>query len=169
MSPYLEVILRTILAFCWLWAYTKLLGRRLISHSSHHLFVLSMTLGTIGGNMAFNINIKMQYFLLSLLLISGIGYSLMQLSLKSQTARKLISGEPVVIIKDGLLVEENLLKYKYSMEALEQGLRGKDVFDVKEVEYAILEINGALSVLKKKEYRSLTPRDLNPSDSHTTG
>jgi uncharacterized membrane protein YcaP (DUF421 family) len=160
MNMYLEIIIRTVLAFTWLFIYTKWIGRRLISHNSYHLFVLSNVLGTIGGNMAFNIKVHLSYFLLSLFVISGIGYILMKLSLKSPKAGALISGEPMVIIENGILLEENMQKCKFSRKALDQGLRAKDIFNIEEVAQALLEVDGTLSVLKQQDYRSLTLKEL---------
>ncbi|MFE5319280.1 DUF421 domain-containing protein [Paenibacillus sp. NPDC056579] len=160
MNESIEIIIRTILAYLWLWLYTKLIGMRLIAQSSYHLFVLTMMIGTIGGNMAFNLKISLINFILSLLVVSVIGYALMRISLNSKKADAAISGEPVVIIKDGVLLQEEMKKYKYSMEALKQGLRGKDIFELEQVELAVLELNGTLSVLKKRKYRNVTWQDL---------
>ncbi|MFC5449746.1 DUF421 domain-containing protein [Paenibacillus aestuarii] len=160
MNESLEIIIRTILAYLWLWLYTKLIGMRLIAQNSYHLFVLTMMIGTIGGNMAFNLKISLMNFILSMFVISVIGYALMRISLNSKKVDAAISGEPIVIIKDGELLQEQMKKYKYSMEALKQGLRGKDIFEIEQVEFAVLELNGTLSVLKKRKYRNVTWQDL---------
>lgn len=160
MNQSAEVTIRTVLAFFWLLIYTKWIGRQLITHHSHHMFVLSIVLGTIGGNMAFNIKVPLSYFLLSLVIISGIGYVMMLLSLKSKKAGRIISGEPVVMIKDGILLEDNMSKCKYSLEALKRELRSKEIFDPEEVEYAVLENDGNLSVMRKPAYRAVTVKVL---------
>ncbi|TVY02138.1 DUF421 domain-containing protein [Cohnella terricola] len=160
MNESLEIILRTILAYLWLWLYTRLIGMRLISQSSYHLFVLAMMIGTIGGNMAFNLKISLMNFILSMFVISVIGYVLMRISLYSKKADTAISGKPTVIIKEGVLLQEEMKKYKYSKEALMQSLRGEGIFELEQVEFAILELNGTLSVLKKRKYRNVTWQDL---------
>jgi uncharacterized membrane protein YcaP (DUF421 family) len=96
---------------------------------------------------------------LSLLILSGIGYGLMRMSLGSKRAGAVISGEPVVVIENGVILEERFQACKYSRDALLQGLRSKDIFHPEEVERAVLEIDGSLSVLKKKDYRSMTLKD----------
>jgi uncharacterized membrane protein YcaP (DUF421 family) len=156
----IEIIVRTLIAYTWLWGYTQLIGRRLIAQSTSNLFVLSIIIGTIGGNMAFNIKISLMHFLLSLFVISAVGYILLKLSLQSEKASTIISGEPIVIINNGVLLVNEMKRCKYSLEALKQGMRGKEIFDLKQVEYAVLEINGTLSVLKKREYRNVTWQDL---------
>ncbi|MCY9667113.1 DUF421 domain-containing protein [Paenibacillus alginolyticus] len=160
MLHTIEIIIRSFVAFLWLWGFIKLIGKQIINQNTNHLFVLSTILGTIAGNMAFNININFIYFLLSLFIMSVIGYLLTLISLKSNKSRKWISGEPTIIIKDGNLLDQNMKKCKYTLDSLEQGLRSKDIFDLKEVEYAVLETNGTLSVLKKLDYRNVMKKDL---------
>lgn len=160
MSQTIEIVIRNLFAFLLLWFFTKLIGKQIIATSSYHLFVLSALLGTIAGNMAFNLKISMMYFLLSLFIIGGIGYALTYLSLKSKKTRKWILGECTILIKDGTLLEHNMRKCKFTLDLLEQGLRSKDVFDQTEVEIAILETNGTLSVLKKSSNRNATKEDL---------
>lgn len=160
MSTTIEIIIRTIAAFLWIWMFTLLIGKQIISHGAYHLYALSAVLGTIAGNMAFNVAIKWMYFLISLIVLTVIGYVLTLSLLKLGKARKWITGEPTIIIKEGKLLEQNMKKAKVSMDSLMQGLRSKDIFDVKEVEMALLETNGSLSVLKKPEYRNSTKKDL---------
>ncbi|MEH7250472.1 DUF421 domain-containing protein, partial [Neobacillus niacini] len=74
--------------------------------------------------------------------------------------RKWIAGEPATIIQKGQILEESMKQMGYSLESLKQALRGKDIFNLEEVEYAILEINGSLSVLKKQQYHNTTKQDL---------
>ena len=72
----------------------------------------------------------------------------------------MITGDPKIVIVDGLILEDTLKRMKYTAYDLVQLLRNKDVFDLKEIEFAILEPNGQLSVLKKSEYKNLTPKDM---------
>jgi uncharacterized membrane protein YcaP (DUF421 family) len=83
------------------------------------------------------------------------------LTLKNKKFRDLIDGKGVALIQNGKIMEENLKNEKYSIDELGALLRGKNVFNTSEVEFAVLEPNGDLSVLLKKENRPLTPKDLN--------
>jgi uncharacterized membrane protein YcaP (DUF421 family) len=73
------------------------------------------------------------------------------LSLKSQRFREFVDGRPTLIISNGKIDEKAMKKQRYNFEDLLVQLRDKDVQDVKEVEYAILETSGKLSVFKKEE------------------
>ena len=74
-----------------------------------------------------------------------------KLSLKSVKFRKFIDGTPTIIIKKGIIDFKNMVEQRYSLDDLLLQLREKDVSDISEVDYAILEINGKLSVFKKKD------------------
>jgi uncharacterized membrane protein YcaP (DUF421 family) len=75
--------------------------------------------------------------------------------------RKWIAGRPAVLIQKGQILEESMKSMGYSLDSLKQALRGKDIFNIEEVECAILEIDGSLSVLKKLQYQNTTKQDIN--------
>ncbi|WP_251551045.1 DUF421 domain-containing protein [Neobacillus muris] len=160
MSGYQEIIYRTITAFVLLWGFFHLLGKQTLAHKSYHLFIATMTMGTIAGNLAFNTRIKFQYFILSYMIMGLIIYILNYAAFKSHRLRKWITGKPVILIEKGKILEASMRKIGYSLEELQQALRGKDIFYIDEVELAILETNETLSVLKKPDYQSLTKKDL---------
>lgn len=160
MSESIEVIIRTFFAFILLWSFISILGKQTIARKTYHGFIASITLGTIAGNMAFNIKINSWYFIISLSIMSSIVFLLASIALRSRKIRKWVAGEPTVVIEDGKILEHNLGKLKYTLDSLNHELRKKDVFNIEEVEIAILEIDGALSVLKKPHYRYVTKKDL---------
>src|SRR5690606_17076300 len=90
-----------------------------------------------------------------------IPYLLNYLTLKSKNVRDFIEGSESVLIKDGKIMEDNLKKENYSVENLLNQLRKKNVFNASDVEFAVLETDGNLSVLLKKDKQPLTPNDLN--------
>lgn len=74
---------------------------------------------------------------------------------------KIIEGEPVVIIHEGKILEDNLKKTRFNLDNLSTELRKQGIFDIKNVHYAILETDGALSILPNASKKALTPEDLN--------
>lgn len=160
MTENIEIIFRSIVAFCWLWVFTLLIGNQFLKQGTYHLFAVSTMLGTISGNMAFNIKISFLSFVLSMGVISILGYVLMLISLKNKKARKWISGESLMLIRDGNVLTQQIRKANLSLDLLEQKLREKEVFNISEVDTAILETCGTLSVLKKNDYQNATKQDL---------
>lgn len=160
MTEAVEIIVRVFVAFIVTLIITRLIGKQMIAQLTYHDFVAAITIGSIAGNLAFNIKIKFVYFLLSLGLFSLIAWAVTVISLKNQKLKKLVSGQPIVVIENGNIHKDNLRKMNYTLEALELGLREKGVFNKNEVETAVLEINGSLSVLKKPEYKNVTQKEL---------
>ena len=85
--------------------------------------------------------------------------------------RNWISGSPTVLIEGGKILEDNMRKVRYTLDSLDQALREKGIFNIEEVDYAVLEDNGEVSVLRKDEYQYVTKKDMklssnSPSFSH---
>ncbi|PFN99640.1 hypothetical protein COJ85_19170 [Bacillus sp. AFS076308] len=161
MPVFLEIIIRTFTAFIILWIFVHILGKRTIFQKTYHLFIATITMGTIAGNLTFNYNIKFIYFILSFVIMGSVIFILNILSVKSQRFRERIAGKPVTLIQEGKILEASLQKTGFSIDMLKQALRGKDIFNIDEVDWAILEVNGSLSVLKKAEYQNITRKDVN--------
>ncbi|WP_430509653.1 DUF421 domain-containing protein [Gottfriedia solisilvae] len=155
-----EVILRTLSAFVLLTCIAHILGKQTISQMTFHDYIASITLGSIVGNMTFNTSIHFSNFITALVIFSTIILIASLVSLKNRNARAIFNGEPTVVIQDGKILEKNLEKLKFTIDSLNQSLRRKDIFDIDEVEYALIEADGQLSVLKKPPYRYVTRKDL---------
>jgi uncharacterized membrane protein YcaP (DUF421 family) len=160
MQEYIDILIRTITALMILLLIARILGKQTISNMTFHDFVTGITLGAIAANLAFNKQIEVWYLILSLIVVTITSYTLAVIAIKSRKLRKWISGSPTVMIEDGKILEDNMKKVRYTMDSLNQSLREKDIFNIEEVEYALLEDNGKLSVLKKDEYWYVTKKDL---------
>jgi uncharacterized membrane protein YcaP (DUF421 family) len=155
-----EVILRTIGAVIFVIIIARILGKQAISQMGFYEFAFVIILGSIAGNLAFNIKINAWYFIVSLFTFTLSSLLLSILALKVRKTRKWLSGQPTVLIENGKILEKNLQKIYYSLDTLNQDLRLKDIFNIEEVEYAVLELNGKLSVLKKPTFRQIVRSDL---------
>ncbi|PYI56954.1 DUF421 domain-containing protein [Paenibacillus flagellatus] len=160
MGEYVQIILRTSAAFAALLVIARILGKQLLSNMTFHDFATGITLGAIAANLAFNPKIGSSDLLLSLAVFTAISYAITVVAIRSRKARKWITGSPTVLIENGKMMEGNMKKVHYSLDSLIQSLREKDVFDLEEVDYAVLENNGKLSVMKKPAYRPVTRNDL---------
>jgi len=160
MDTIIETIGRAILAFTIMMIITRLLGKQTIAQMTYHDFVAAITLGAITSNLAFNLQIKMGQLITALLTFSAIAYLLMILSLKNRYLRKWFSGQPTIIIQNGKILEDNMRKLKFSLDTLNQELRERNIYNIEEVQFAVLELNGELSVLRRAEYLPVTRKDL---------
>ncbi len=163
MFEPLNITLRVVLALIFLFTVTKFLTKRILSGLTYFDYVAAALLGTIGGNLAFNINIHILNFLLSLILTTIIFVFISHISMNCRPLRKFLAGEPTILIRNGKILENNMANLNYSYEYLNQHLRQGKIFDISHVESAILEPSGQLSIQLKSQNRPLTPQDLHIS------
>ncbi len=160
MEEHYEVIIRSIIAFSLLIVGARILGKQTISQMTIFDFVASISLGAIAANLAFNTSVKIHHIVLAYTIFVIVLYLIALLSLKNRKSRKFFAGDPTVIIENGKILEHNMKKMRYTLDYLNQQLREKDVFDIKEVMYALIETNGSLTVLKNPENRNITKKDM---------
>lgn len=83
------------------------------------------------------------------------------INLKSIKSREIMCGKPSILIYRGRIQEQNMKKERFTINELEERLRGNNVFDIGDVEYAILETSGQISVIQKPNRRTTIPEDFN--------
>lgn len=159
MMDHMAILLRSISAFLILLVITRILGKQTLSNMNFHEFVTAVILGAIAANFAFNEKINIWHLLISFAVFTATSYILSKIIIKSRRFRMWAEGTPSVLIEGGKILEDNMRKNKLTADTLNQMLRQKDVFDITEVQYALLENNGQLSVLKKKEHQNTTLKD----------
>ena len=160
MSDWAHIFIRSIVFILVLIVMTRLLGKKQISEISFFEYVSGITIGSIAGEVIMGLDGNIGHGILAIAVFSGITLLVDIISLKSKKFRDIVDGKGTIIIKDGKVMEDNLKKEKYSLDDLGSLLRQKDVFNTADVEFAMLEPKGDLSVLLKKENRPLTPKDL---------
>lgn len=160
MPLWLEVIVRTLVAIVVLFVLTRMLGKRQISQLSLFEYITGITIGSITAYISLDIEKDWYLGIIALAVWVIVSYLIELLQLKSKKLRPWIESSATVLIKNGMILEENLKKEKLTNEELLEQLRKKNIFNVAKVEFAIIEPNGEINVLPKKEYQSLTPSDL---------
>ncbi|MFD6207878.1 DUF421 domain-containing protein [Peribacillus sp. NPDC060253] len=161
MPGWLEIILRSLFFLIVLFVITKVLGKKQLSQLSFFEYVTGITIGNVGAELATKVEGNVIHGVLSILVFALAPFIAGSISLKSKTFRDLVEGKASVFIKDGKVMEDNLKKEKYTIDELLALLRKKDVFDISEVEFALLEANGDFSVMLKKQNQPLTAKDIN--------
>lgn len=161
MSEWSHIIVRSFLFIIVLFIMTKVIGKKQISEFTFFEYVSGITIGSIAGEVIMGLDSNMGHGVLAIFIFGLITLLVDVFSLKSNMFRDFVEGKGAIFIKDGKIMEDNLKKEKYSTDELSYLLRKKDVFNLADVEFAVLEPTGDLSVLLKKELRPLTPKDLN--------
>ncbi len=165
MQQYIQIFLQTLLSFATIFVLTKILGKQQIAEMTLFEYVNGITFGNIAGALAIDLGGNIGYFWFGLVLFGLLTLLISYLSLKSRRARKIFTGDPVIVINDGKILEGNLKKTRFTMSEIMQLLRKKSVFDLSQVQFAILENDGSLSVMLKPEFQTVTPRSLSNSNS----
>ncbi|MBM7717373.1 DUF421 domain-containing protein [Siminovitchia sp. FSL H7-0308] len=160
IPEWLNIVLRSLFLVFFLFLLTKWLGKKQLSQLSFFEYVAGITLGSIAAELSTGLERNMLPGIYSMFVWAGIPFIAGLLALKSKKARNFIEGQEVVVIKNGKIQEESLTKEKYTVEELLHLLRKKNVFNIADVEFAVLEANGDLNVMFKKEKQPITPKDL---------
>lgn len=146
--------------FAALLLLTRIQGKKAISHLTYFDYITGITLGDIAAVPLVDENVTIGRTLAALGLLGGLSILASYIALKSRNIRKVTEGEPVVVIKEGKLLENNLKKMRLDTDNLSMLLRKKNVFSFADVEFAVMETDGSVSVLKKADKETVTRQDL---------
>lgn len=160
MHEHFVVIIRSITAFGLLLIGTRILGKQTISQMTTFDFVATISLGAIAANLSFNTALKAHHIIIAFVMYVTAIFTIAFISLKSRKYRRFFAGDPTIVIENGQILEKNMNKMRYTLDYLNQQLREKDIFNIDEVLFAIIETNGTLTVLRKPQYRNVTRQDL---------
>lgn len=138
--------IRTIILYLVLIFSVRLMGKRQIGQMEASEFVVSMLIADLAAVPMQDIAIPLFSGIVPLLTVLGLELTLSFLVMKSVVFRRFLCGKPVILIDNGKILQENLRRTRITMEELMGQLRQKDVLDINNVQYAILENGGSLSV-----------------------
>ncbi len=161
MNEALVVIVRSIIGFFSLLIFARVLGKEQISQLTFFDYILGITIGSIASELTVDLSSRAWPHWVGLITWAALSYLMEVITLKWRYLAKYIEGEPTIVIMHGKIMENVLRKMKFRVTDILELLRNQGVFNLNEVDYAIIESNGKLSVLKKPEYLPLTPKDMN--------
>jgi uncharacterized membrane protein YcaP (DUF421 family) len=147
---HLELLIRTIFLYLVILITFRLMGKREIGELSVLDLVVFIMLAEIASMAIENTEDSIFHSLIPMLGLVGIQIVLAYVSLKSKWFRDLIDGRPTIIINKGNIDEKAMKKQRYNFDDLLIQLREKDIRNISDVEFAILETSGKLSVFKKE-------------------
>ena len=137
---------RTTVLYIVLIAVIRLMGKRQIGQMEPSEFVVTMLAANLAAIPMEDVGIPFYSGLIPILTVLGVELVLSGISMSSVRFRRILCGKPVIMIENGRILRENLLKTRVTLDELTGHLREKDVLDLTTVQYAILETNGNLSV-----------------------
>jgi uncharacterized membrane protein YcaP (DUF421 family) len=161
LNEGLVVLVRSFIGFFSLLIFTRIIGKEQISQLTFFDYVLGITIGSIAASLTTDLSSRAWPHWVGLITWAALGYLMEIVTLKWRYVAKVLEGEPVIVIMNGKIMEKALKKAKYRISDILELMRNQGVFDPNEVDFAIIESNGQLSILKKAEHLPLTPKDMN--------
>jgi uncharacterized membrane protein YcaP (DUF421 family) len=156
-----QLTLELTVGFVALFVLTKILGKTQVSQITPFDFISSIFLGELVGNAMYDDETSIFVILYAIFIWGSMVYILEIISQKFKGTRKILEGAPTIVMRRGMLDREQLKKSKLDINQLQNLVRQKGYFSLREVEYAILETNGTISILPKYQYGSPNRQDLN--------
>lgn len=157
------IIIRSITAFIVLIIMTRLMGKKQLSQLTFFDYCVGITIGSIAAATSYDTEIKLSEGIVALLVWGIIPIILSFVDLKLIFFSKVADGRPTLLIRNGIILEKNMKKTLMKAEELLMLLREKNVFNIADVDLAILETNGKLSVMLKPEEQPVTANTLGVS------
>ena len=156
----LEMIIRTTVSFIVLYILCRILNKKLIAQMSFFDFVAGITIGSIVASSMFMKDVPIYIGMIGLILFCFYTFLTSIGAIKSLWGRKILEDEATYLIKDGQILENGLEKVRMTMDGLLTNLRKKGYFYVDQVETAIMETDGTVSVLAKPAYLNAMQKDV---------
>lgn len=165
MDSYFAMFNDLIFGFIALFTLTKILGKTQISQITAFDFISALVLGELIGNALFDEKTGIPEIAFVVFIWGSLMYVTELITQKFKRSRDFLEGSPSIIMYNGKLIRDVMKKNKLDVNQLQHMLRAKDVFSLEEVQYAILETNGTISVLKKSDYQTPTRKDMQLSSN----
>ncbi len=156
----LLIIIRTLILYAAVLLVMRLMGKREIGQLQPQELVVALMIADLAAIPMQDTDIPLLSGLIPITVLLAAQIALSYLSIKSEKARGFISGYPSVVIENGKIVEPELKRLRYGINDLLEQLRAKNFPNPADVEFAILETNGQLSIIPKSQERPLQPSDL---------
>lgn len=160
MSDFLNICFRTILILIILFFITKMMGKKQISELNFFDYVVGITIGSIAADISLDIEKNMIAGIAALFIYGFISYIISFVSIKSILARRFFIGVPTVLVEKGKIIESGLKKSKIDVNDLLMEARENGYFNLDEIDYALMEVNGNISFLPKEKEKPVTKRDM---------
>ena len=161
----MEVVFRAIIVYIWSIIVLRLMGKGLTFQQKPYDFVVMMLIGSTSASLIANRQVPLFNALVAVTAL-GIMHTLISISTLNNVLKGFIGGKPDIIVRNGRIVKENMIKNQINVEQLLSGLRNKGYRRIHDIEFAILEPNGQLSIIPKSQVRPAQPKDLQASTGY---
>lgn len=155
-----NVIIKTAILYFFAMLVIRLMGKRQAGELQPFELIIAVMIAEVAATPMDGPGVPITYGIVPVVVLLVLHNLIAFISIKSDKARAFFSGKPSIVIHKGIIRREELKKQSYNLNDLLEQLRNKNVMNIGDVHYAVLETNGELSVMLKPEKRPLTPEDM---------
>ena len=159
---FVKIILTSLLSVVALFIIAKIMGHRQIAQLDFYDYITGITFGSIAAELATELEEPWKP-LVAMIIYGGISILLTLVTRKLPRSRKYINGSPTILMNNGKICRENFIKSKIDLSEFMIMCRERGFFDLSDIQTAVFEHNGKLTILPKSYARPLTPQDVNIS------
>lgn len=163
MIPLLIIFLRAIILYCVLILTVRLMGKRQIGELQPSELAVTILISNIATLPVEDVSIPLITGLIPILTIGSLDVIMSYMGMRHGRIRTFMSGRPVVIISNGKIDQSKMHELRFTVDDLMQAVRSENIFDISEVQFAVVETTGKVSVYPKTEYQNATAGDLGKS------
>lgn len=154
------VFYRTILACSMLFLVAKLVGKKQISQLNLFDYIIGITIGSVAADISLDLEKNLLSGILSIFLYGFISYIISIVTLKNISLRRIFNGVPTVLVEKGKIIQSGFDKAKIDINEFLSQARINGYFDLNEIDYAIMEINGSISFLPNENDKPVNKKDM---------
>lgn len=161
VNEILNILYRGIISLVVLFLITKLLGKKQVSQLSLFDYVIGISIGNFAAEIIVDLESNLWHGVIAVIEFGVVAYLISIITMKSIKLRRFFVGVPTVLIDKGKILYKGLKKVHFDINDLLEECRENGYFDLNEIEYAVMEVNGTISIMPKSEYKPVTLNDLN--------
>lgn len=159
------ILIRTLLLYFVVVFSVRLMGKRQLGELQPSELVITILVSNIATLSLEDVEIPLLHGILPILVLVCFEVLISQLSLRSVRIRRLISGNPKILIRGGVIDQKMMRELRFSIDDLMTSLRTNGVFDIADVQYAIVETNGTVSVCLRPDKQPAQRGDVHASEN----
>ena len=158
---FFPILNRSLISLLTLFLITKMIGKKQVSELSVFDYVIGISIGNFAAEMTINLNSPELDGIFAVLIFGAVAYLVSFLTMKSVALRRIFIGSPTIVLQEGKLYKKNMKKLKLDVNDLLQEARRKGYFNLAELQYGVMEVNGEMSFLPYPQYKPATVKDIN--------
>ncbi len=156
----MEIVSRSLIMFIVLFIVVKLVGKKQLKNLTVYDYIVNITIGSIAADTIISVDTPLYDGVIALLVFGIVAYFISLISYSNHTIEEIMDGEPLVLYENNDFNYENLDNAKLSVAKVLENCRLKGCFDLNELDCAVLEPSGDISILLKENCQPITSNDL---------